>query len=62
MNSEFKVNDKVNYHCFADGDISSTGHVIRLLEPQPNSFGEDVAWVTGKSGCVSLEHLSKAVD
>ena len=55
---EFKINDNVNYHCFAGGDISSTDHVIKSIDLAPNNFGEDVAFITGKSGCVSLEHLS----
>ena len=55
------INDKVNYHCFAGGEISSTGHVVKSIELQPNNYGEDVAFITGKSGCISIEHLSKEV-
>lgn len=50
---------KVNYHAFAGGDISSSNHVIKAIELQPNNYGEDVAWITNKSGCVSLDHLTR---
>ena len=56
--SELKIGDKVNYHCFAGGGVSSSGHEITAIDLQPNNFGEDVAWVSGKSGCISLDHLS----
>tara|TARA_R110000851_G_scaffold316912_1_gene480178 strand:- start:29 stop:244 length:216 start_codon:yes stop_codon:yes gene_type:complete len=55
---KLKVNDKVNYHCFAGGEVSSTDHVIKSIDLKPNNYGEDVAFITNKSGCVSLEHLS----
>lgn len=58
--SAFKEGDKVNYHSFIGGPVSSTGHEIKQIQLQPNNFGEDVAWITGKSGCVSLEALSHA--
>lgn len=59
MSTAFKVGDIVNYHCFAGGKITSTGHEIKLVDLAPNNFGYDVAWITRKSGCVSLSHLSK---
>jgi len=54
-----QVGDKVNYHCFSGGKITSSGHEVKHIELQPNNFSEDVAWISGKSGCVSIEHLSK---
>lgn len=57
---KFKQGEKVNYHLFSGGDITSTNHEIKHIELEPNNFGESVAWLTGKSGCVSLDHLSHA--
>ena len=57
--SKLKEGDEVSYHCFAGGDVSSTGHVIKSIELQPNNYGEDVAFITGKSGCVSIDNLTK---
>lgn len=59
MSKELKVLDSVNYHMIVGGEITSTGHSIKVIELQPNNFGCDVAWITGKSGCVDLEHLTK---
>lgn len=59
MSNEIKVGDKVNYHAIAGSNITSTGHEVKSIELMPNNFGEPVAWITGKSGCVSLEHLTK---
>lgn len=58
--SQFKVGEKVNYHSISGGDVTSANHEIKRVELEPNNFGESVAWLTGKSGCVSLEHLSYA--
>ncbi len=50
-----EVGDKVNYHSFIGGEITSTGHEVK-------SFGEmcgaDVAWITNKSGCVAVKALT----
>ena len=54
----FDIGDKVNYHSIIGGPVTSTGHVIKLIEHEPNNFGCDVAWITDKSGCVALEALS----
>ena len=56
--SALKIGDKVNYHCFAGGNVSSFGHVVTDIALAPNDFDEDVAWISGKCGCISLEHLS----
>lgn len=60
MTESIQVGDTVNYHLLAGGDINSTGHKVKYIELTPNPFGTDVAWITGKSGCVSLQHLSKS--
>ena len=56
---DFKVNDLVNFHETCGGEVTSTGHVITNIHLMPNNFGVDVAWITNKSGCVSLQALSK---
>jgi len=52
--------DKVNYHAIEDGEITSSDHVIQTIQYEPNNYGCDVAWITRKSGCVAMSHLSKA--
>jgi hypothetical protein len=51
--------DKVHYHALEGGEITSSGHVIQTIQYQPNNYGCDVAWITGKSGCVDMAHLTK---
>jgi len=58
MAKTFNVGDIVNYHAIIGDGITSTGHTITTILPAPNNFGRDVAWISGKSGCVSLEALS----
>jgi len=53
-----KLGDKVNYHSMVGGPVTSEGHVIEVIKLQPNNFGCDVAWISGKSGCVALAALS----
>jgi hypothetical protein len=48
----------VNYHGIIGGDITSTSHKIKSIEFEPNNYQQDVAWITGKSGCVALAALS----
>ncbi|MBT3488327.1 MAG: hypothetical protein HOI61_00860 [Gammaproteobacteria bacterium] len=48
----------MNYHSVIGGPVTSTGHEIRTIEKMPNNYGSDVAWITGKSGCVDLDSLS----
>jgi hypothetical protein len=55
---QMKAGDKVNYHSVIGGPVTSTGHEIRTIEKMPNNYGSDVAWITGKSGCVDLDSLS----
>lgn len=54
-----KVGDSVNFHALINGPITSTGHVITSIHLMPNNFGEDVAWITEKTGCVALAALTK---
>ena len=56
-----KEGDEVNYHDIIGGKITSTGHKIKTIELAPNNYGCDVAWITGKSGCVAMRALSPAV-
>lgn len=59
MKTVFNVGDKVNYHCFAGGKVTSSGHLVESISLQPNNFGDDVAWISGKSGCISMECLTE---
>ena len=52
------VGDKVDYHSVVGGPVTSTGHTIRAVERKPNNYGCDVAWITGKAGCVALDALT----
>ena len=61
MSNKIEVGSVVSYHSIIGFKPSSTGHVVKLIELQPNNFGDDVAWITGKSGCVSIEHLTLEV-
>lgn len=54
---DLKVGDKVNYHGSLGQGVISSNHEIKDIESKPNNFGCDVAWVTGKAGCVDIEHL-----
>lgn len=53
---KFKEGDKVNYHSIIGKGVTSTGHIIRKIGKL--GHGEKVAWISGKSGCVSLKALS----
>jgi hypothetical protein len=56
--SEIKVGDVVDYHSVMDEPATSFGHEVTHILEVPNNFGYDVAWITGKSGCVCVEALS----
>jgi hypothetical protein len=56
--NRFKVGDVVTYHARIGGLATSTGHTIKALDRLPS--GHDVAWISGKSGCVAVESLSLA--
>jgi hypothetical protein len=51
----------VDYHSIIGGDITSKDHTVTHIQRQPNNFGTDVAWVTGKSGCVCLDALTLSI-
>lgn len=53
----FKVNDVVDYHAVIGGPVTSKEHTIRMFG---EVCGQVVAFLTGKSGCVSLKALSKS--
>lgn len=56
-NRDFNVGEFVNFHPFLNGDAVSKGHRITNVSLQPNNFGDDVAWLSGKSGCISFRCL-----
>lgn len=58
--SGFKIGDSVDFHSVIGGPVTSTDHVISHIEMRPNNFGSDVAWITGRVGCVALDALSNA--
>lgn len=55
---KFRVGQLVSYHPFVGKTAVSSGHEITAIDTMPNNFGENVAWVTGKSGCISFNCLS----
>ena len=54
---DLKVGDSVSYHSILGQGVTSKDHQVTLIDPMPNNSGCDIAWVTGKSGCVDIEHL-----
>lgn len=54
-----KIGDTVSYHSIIGGEVTSSGHLVKDVEREPNNYGCDVAWITGKSGCVAMAALSK---
>lgn len=54
---DLKVGDKVNYSSVVGFGVTSEDHEVKSIEPMPNNYGCDVAWVTDKSSCVDIEHL-----
>lgn len=55
---KLSTGDIVNFHPIIGGAVGSTGHIIQEIQYAPNDFGCDVAWVSGKCGCVALAALS----
>lgn len=60
MSIEFEKGDLVAYHSIIGGPITSIGHTVQSIELMPNNYGTNVAWITGKTGCVSIAALSAA--
>jgi len=58
MNDQIKEGSPVNYHSIIGGQVTSTGHTVKRILKEPNNFGQDVAWITGKAGCVAIDALS----
>jgi len=58
--ASIKVGDRVAYHSIVGGPVTSTGHSVYAIERTPNNYGCDVAWITGKAGCVALAALTPA--
>ncbi len=56
--NKFKVGQLVSYHPFIGKTAVSSGHEILAIEVMPNNYGEHVAWISGKSGCISFKCLS----
>ena len=55
---ELKVGDIVNYHSIIGEKITSKGHKIINLGVVGTKT--NVAWITNKSGCVSIDALTKS--
>ncbi len=56
-----KTGDKVHYHPLIGEPHTGTIHEIKSLGTIPSSQ-DPQAWITGKSGCVALDHLSLVED
>lgn len=54
----FKIGDEVSYHSIIGGPATSHCHMITAIEFAPNNYGCDVAWISGKIGCVAMQALS----
>ncbi|WP_352298423.1 hypothetical protein, partial [Pseudoalteromonas sp. 20-MNA-CIBAN-0454] len=55
--NKFKVGQVVSYHPFIGKAPVSRGHKITAVDTVPNAYGENVAWITGKTGCISFNCL-----
>lgn len=53
----YQIHEIVNYHSLIGGPITSQGHKIKHIGWLSN--GQAVAWLEGKSGCVSLGAISR---
>lgn len=53
---DFKKGDVVDYHSIIGGPVTSTEHTIQHIGEL--GHGETVAWLSDKSGCVSLNAIS----
>jgi hypothetical protein len=51
-----RTGDIVDYHSIVGGPISSHGHTVTSVGELPS--GSAVAWISGKSGCVSVDALT----
>lgn len=54
--TEFKKGDIVDYHSVIGGPVTSEKHEVNHVGELPSSG--KVAWISGKSACVSIEALS----
>jgi len=58
---KYKPGDRVNYHATIGGDVYSTDHEVLSVHPkEETNYGQDVAFISGKSGCVATAALSPA--
>ena len=57
---EFKVGDRVHYHTIIGEPHDGKVYQIWALEPNLGGNKQAVAWLVGKSGCVSQQALSAA--
>lgn len=57
MGKVFEIGDIVDYHSIIGRAATSKGHEITRIRDVNN---EKVVWITGKSGCVAIEALSKS--
>ena len=55
-----EVGDKVHYHPIIGEPHDGKVYTVRDLGTLPS--GHSVAWLAGKSGCVSINALSPAVE
>ncbi len=63
---DLKLGDKVSYSLFNNDFLGRIENIksievgtVTSIEIEPNAYGCDVAFVTGKSGCVDIAHLTK---
>jgi hypothetical protein len=56
----FKVGDRVHYHRIIGEPHDGKEYEIYAVDPDLGGSGQAVAWLKGKSGCVSMAALSAA--
>lgn len=54
----FNVGDLVFYHPIIGEPHTNIGYEITAIDPDLGGSGQAVAWLKGKSGCVSMAALS----
>ena len=52
------VGSQVDYHSQIGGPITLAGQTVESIRLMPNNFGLPVAWITNKTGAVSIDSLT----
>ena len=55
MNQKYEIGQKVKYHPIIGGESDGKEYEIKFIH-------DDLVWLVGKSGCVSIEAISQLTD